>query len=52
MEVHDLNAVTPRCQIDRIREAGHVVTFAPDSLEEAHSLGFDNCAYCLGGSTR
>ncbi len=52
MEVHDLSAVTARCQIDRIIEAGHEVAFSPDTLEQAHSKGFDNCAYCIGGSKR
>lgn len=52
MEVHDLNAETPRCQIDLILAAGHEVEFSPDTLEQAHSKGYDNCAYCIGGSKR
>jgi len=52
MEVHNLSAETPRCQIDEILEAGHDVAFSPDTLEQAHEQGFDNCAYCIGGSTR
>ena len=27
-------------------------TFTPDTLGQAHSEGYDNCAYCLGGSRR
>ncbi len=52
MEVHDLNNEQPQCQINEIIAAGHAVVFAPDSLEQAHREGFDNCAWCIGGSTR
>lgn len=52
MEVHDLPREVPRCQIDEILRAGHAVGFIPDSLEQAHGEGYDNCAWCLGGSTR
>ena len=54
-EVHDLdNEKTGKnqCQIDEIILAGHAVTFDPDTLEEAHYKGYDNCAYCIGSSTR
>lgn len=51
MEVHDLDNETRNCQIDEIKHE-HVKTFTPDSLDEAHRQGFDNCAYCIGGSTR
>jgi hypothetical protein len=52
-EVHDLDneqTGANECQIDEIIRAGHVVTFSPDTLEEAHRQGYDNCAYCIGGS--
>lgn len=52
-EVHDLdNEKTgpSECQIDEIINAGHDKPF--NSLEAAHGAGFDNCHYCLGGSTR
>ena len=49
MEVHDLDNETKVCQIDEIKD---IVTFTPDTLEEAHRQGFDNCAYCIGRSTR
>ena len=52
MEVHDLNnedTSSNGCRIDEIKE---VVTFDPDTLEEAHSKGFDPCDKCLEGSTR
>jgi hypothetical protein len=52
MEVHDLDQKTRNCQIDEILRAGHGVGFLPDTLEQAHKEGFDNCAWCLGGSTR
>jgi len=54
-EVHDLdNEQTGpnECQIDEIIEAGHARTFTPDSLEQAHKEGYDNCAYCIGSSKR
>lgn len=54
-EVHDLSNEDKRpnaCQIDEIIAAGNAVRFVPDTLEQAHSEGYDNCAYCLGGSTR
>lgn len=54
-EVHDLdNEKTGKneCQIDEIILAGHAITFIPDTLEQAHIKGYDNCAYCIGDSTR
>jgi hypothetical protein len=54
-EVHDLDqedTSASGCQIDEIIKAGHAVTFDPDTLEEAHVCGYDNCAKCLGGSLR
>lgn len=52
-EVHDLDNEDTRsnaCQIDEIIRAGHAITFYPDSLDQAHSEGYNNCAYCIGGS--
>jgi fido (protein-threonine AMPylation protein) len=51
-EVHDLDNETVQCQIDEIIQAGHAVTFNPDTLQQAHSQGYDNGKYCLGRSTR
>ena len=54
-EVHDLdNEQTGKneCQIDEIIAARHAKTFYPDTLTQAHREGYDNCAYCLGGSLR
>lgn len=51
-EVHDLRNETTQCQIDEILAAGHAVGFTPDTLSQAHSEGYDNGAYCIGGSTR
>ena len=54
-EVHDLdNEQTGpnECQIDEIIKAGHARTFNPDTLDQAHSEGYDNGAYCIGGSRR
>ena len=50
MEVHNLDNETPQCQIDKIIAAGHAVPY--DSLEKAHSDGYDNCHYCIGESKR
>lgn len=50
MEVHDLDNEKPQCQIDAIIRAGHDRPFT--TLSAAHAAGYDNCAYCLGGSTR
>jgi hypothetical protein len=52
MEVHDLLAETEQCQIPEILRAGNAVRFDPDTLEQAHREGYDNCAWCIGGSTR
>ena len=49
MEVHDLYKKTSKCQIDEIKNA---VKFSPDTLDQAHKEGYDNCAHCIGGSTR
>lgn len=52
-EVHDLDNEqmgANKCQIDEIIRAGHDKPFT--SLNAAHSAGYDNCAYCLAGSTR
>jgi hypoxanthine-guanine phosphoribosyltransferase len=54
-EVHDLDnekTGANECQIDEIIDAGHAVTFTPDTLDQAHRQGYDNCAYCIGGSAR
>ena len=52
-EVHDLDQedTAPNgCQIDEIIRVGNARPFG--SLAAAHRAGFDNCAKCLGGSTR
>lgn len=51
-EAHDLKNEKLQCQIDEIIRAGHAVVFTPDDLNQAHSEGYDNCDYCIGGSTR
>jgi hypothetical protein len=51
-EVHDLDNEKTNCQIDEIIRAGNDKPFVPDTLSQAHSEGYDNCAYCLGSSTR
>ena len=51
-EVHDLDNEQTNCQIDEIIDAGHAKSFEPDELEQAHEEGYDNCAYCIGGSAR
>ena len=54
-EVHDLTNEDRKpngCQIDEFLRAGNGVYFVPDTLQQAQSEGYDNCAKCLGGSTR
>ena len=48
-EVHHVPSETTNCQLDEIQDG---VRFIPDTLQEAHRNGYDNCHYCLGGSTR
>jgi hypothetical protein len=50
LEIHDLDNEKTDCQINEIIKAGHDKPY--NSLETARSDGFDNCAYCIGGSTR
>jgi len=53
MEVHDLDnekTAGNQCQIDEIIRAGNDKPFT--TLSAARSAGYDNCAYCLGNSTR
>ncbi len=49
-EVHDLDNEKTLCQIDEIIRAGHDRPF--NSLNDAHNAGYDNCHWCIGGSTR
>jgi len=51
-EVHDLDNETTQCQIEKIIAAGHARTFTPNTLEQANKEGYDNGAYCIGGSRR
>lgn len=55
MEVHDQNNEDSKpngCQIDEFLRAGHGVYFSPDTLQQAQSERYDNCAKCIGGSRR
>lgn len=49
-EVHDLDNEKASCQIDEIIKAKNDKPYT--SLADAHRDGNDNCAYCLGSSTR
>lgn len=51
-EVHNLYNEKSQCQIDTILNNNHAVGFVPDTKEQAHSEGYDNCAWCIGSSTR
>ena len=54
-EVHDLDQEdisASGCQINEIITSSHTMVFNPDTLEEAHARGYDNCAKCLGESLR
>lgn len=48
-EVHHVPSRTANCQLDEIKDG---VRFVPDTLGEAHRQGYDNCHWCLRGSTR
>lgn len=50
LEVHDLDNEKTICQIDEIIRAGNDKPY--NSRESANRDGYDNCAYCIGGSTR
>lgn len=53
LEVHDLDnerTGANQCQIDEIINAGNDRPF--NTLSEAYAAGYDNCAYCIGGSKR
>lgn len=50
-EVHDLNNKKPNCQINEIKRE-HRIYFNPDTLDQAHRQGYDNCAWCIGDSKR
>lgn len=52
MEVHDLSNERSACQVGEIIAARHAVTFSPDTLQQARAERYDNCAHCIGGSTR
>ena len=47
-EVHDLHNEQPQCQIHEIIWDDHAVVFSPDTLNQAHSEGYDNGHYCIG----
>jgi len=49
-EVHDLDNEKTNCQIDAIISAGNDKPYT--SLDTARRDGYDNCAYCIGGSNR
>lgn len=51
-EVHDLKNEQTNCQIAEIVANKHAVVFTPDTLAQAHKEGYDNCKWCIGGSTR
>ena len=50
LEAHDFDNEKTQCQIDEIIRAGHDKPY--NSLAAAHADGYDNCAYCIGGSKR
>lgn len=49
-EVDDLDNEQTNCQINEIIKAGHKKPFTSQST--ANAAGYDNCAYCLGKSSR
>lgn len=49
-EVHDLDNEKTNCQINEIINAHHDKSYS--TREAANRDGYDNCAYCIGSSTR
>jgi uncharacterized coiled-coil protein SlyX len=49
-EIHDLDNEKTNCEIDKIIAVKNDVPF--NWLSRANDKGYDNCAYCLGRSTR
>lgn len=49
-EVHDLDNEKTQCQIDEIIAAGNDMPY--NSQATANAAGYDNCAHCIGRSTR
>lgn len=49
-EVHDLDNEKTNCQIDEIIAAGNDRPY--NSRDAANRDGYNNCAYCIGSSTR
>lgn len=49
-EVHDLDNEKTNCQIDEIIKAKNDKPYS--TLTGARNDGYDNCAHCLGSSTR
>lgn len=46
-EIHRIRNITAQCQLDEIKRFRPYV-----SLQSAQREDYDNCAYCIGGSTR
>jgi hypothetical protein len=51
IEVHDLFKNSVNCQTNEIKYDPRK-SFFPDTLDQAHRKGYDNCAYCIGSSKR
>lgn len=49
-EVHDLDSEKTGCQIDEIIKAKNDKPY--NSQKAANNDGYDNCAHCIGNSTR
>jgi hypothetical protein len=49
-EVHDLDDEKTKCQIDEIITAKNDKPYT--SQTTANNDGYDNCAHCIGNSTR
>ena len=49
-EVHRVANQTAKCQLEEVVRAGNAVPFQTQA--SANAAGYDNCAHCIGGSTR
>lgn len=46
--VHDLLNETDQCRLDEVIDAKYAVVFTPDTLDQAHLEGYDDCPRCIG----
>ena len=50
--VHDLDFESSKCKIDEMLDTCKVIPFTPDTIDQAYTEGYDNCAWCIGGCVK